>query len=1058
MDFIKTSITKPVTIAVGVLLLLMFGFVSLEKLPYRLTPNVVQPEISIQTIWPGATPYEIEREVITKQEEQLKSIQGLVKYISTSSDNRGEVTLTFQIGTDMNKALLEVSNKLDQVDRYPENVNKPIINSSGANASPVVWMGLVADKDNPRDINTYKTFVENNIKEEIERVEGVASLFEGGGTPEELHIQLDQERLAAHNLTIDQIANIVRAENADISAGSVDIDRRTYRVRTAGALKSVEAIENIVVIADGQREVKLKELADVSKGYQKKSVKILQRSQDLAAPVEAIVMGVRPEPNTNIVDLTNRVEKVVNHLNEAVLPEHKIHIEWFYDQRKYINGAIELVQQNILVGAVLAIIVLMLFLRSISSTTVVALAIPISIISTFTILLAMDRSLNTISLAGISFAVGMLLDSAIVVLENIDRHRKLGKKFFEAAYDGANEVWGALIASALTTIAVFLPIIFLQDEAGQLFKDIAIAVTSAISFSLFVSISVIPMIWTQIMKRTAKHEHTLSKEELQDKHHHTSLLVDIGRKINRFLMAIVTWSLKNVKNQLLTVATLSGVSVLIVYTLFPKMEYLPQGNQNFIMNILLPPPGLSYEEREDIGEQLFELVSPHFAQEEVDGIPPIRRMFFVSRGDFVLSGIMSTEEQRAKELIPAMVPKVNSFPGVFGISLQRGVFEQGIGEGRSIDLDITGANIDQLAQIGGMLFGAVKEVMPTAQIRPVPSIELLFPEAKISPDRFALTSVGMSTSSFGFAADVLLDGRKIDDFTQEGKNSIDLILKSNKEIRSPEELLNTQVATPSSGLVPLANLAQMERTTGITQIRHSQGRRTITLQVTPPESITLEEAMATLEEGIIQNFSKNPAVQGANISLSGQADKLTQTVSSMKWNLIFAIAIVYLLMSALFGNFIYPIVILFTVPMAAAGGFIGLYMTNMFIAPQPLDILTMLGFIILIGIVVNNAILIVHQSLNNIRNFGFKHKQAVIAATHSRLRPIFMSSLTSISGMIPLVLVPGPGSEFYRGLGSVITGGLAFSTFFTIFVIPAMLFFVIKMEKLKNKTEKEDEL
>lgn len=1053
MDIIKTSITKPVTIAVGVFLLLMFGFISLEKLPYRLTPNVVQPEIAVKTVWGGATPYEIERDVINKQEEQLKSTPGLIKYVSTSSDNMGEITLTFQIGTDMNKALLEVANKLDQVDNYPENVNKPTISAAGANASPVIWMGFIKDENNKNDIDTYSSYIKNEIKENIERVEGVASLFEAGGTEEQLQVKLNQERLAAYGLTIDQIAGIIRAENSDVSAGSVDIDRRTYRVRTTSAFKSIQDLENIVIIANGETEVKLKEIATVSKGYAKKTVKILQQSMFVDSPRQALVIGVRPDPNTNIVDLTNRVEAVVQHLNKEVLPAKGLSIEWFYDQRKYINGAIDLVQQNILIGAVLATIVLMLFLRSLSSTTVVALAIPISIVSTFIVLLMMGRSLNTISLAGISFAVGMLLDSAIVVLENIDRHRKMGKKFFQAAYEGANEVWGALIASALTTIAVFLPIIFLEDEAGQLFKDIAIAVTSAISFSLFVSISVIPMLWTFIMKFAAKHEHHLSEDELREKHQHESVLVEIGRKCNNFFMGIVNWSLKSVSHQLITVATLGFLSIGTIYALFPKMEYLPQGNQNLIMNILLPPPGLSYQERTDIGEKLFAMSKPHLQEEETNGIPPIKRMFFVSAGNFVIAGLISAEEQRARELIPVMIPKVNSFPGVFGISLQRGVFEQGIGEGRSINVDITGDSVEQLANVGGMLYGAISGALQGAQIRPVPSIELLFPEARITPDRFALSSVGLSSSSFGFATDVLLDGRKIDEYTEEGKTSVDLVLKADKEILSPEELFQTQIATPTSGLVPMSSLATMERTTGITQIRHYQGKRTITLQVTPPFTMTLEEAMGILDEKIVQTFSQNPAVQGADLSLSGQADKLTETVGAMKWNLIFALAIIYLLMSSLFGNFIYPLVILFTVPMAAAGGFVGLFMTNKFIAQQSLDVLTMLGFIILIGIVVNNAILIVHQSLNNIRIHNMEHKEAIVTATYSRLRPIFMSSLTSIFGMLPLVLVPGPGSEFYRGLGSVITGGLAFSTIFTIFVTPALLYFVIKMEKLKEKVQ-----
>ena len=1048
MNFIDLSIKKPVSVIVGIALILMFGFIALSKLPYKLTPNVIQPEIGVTTVWPGATPSEVERDIIDKQEEQLKSTPDLVAYEATASDNMAEITLTFEVGTDMNKALLEVSNKLNQVENYPENVEKPVISSAGANASPVIWMGFVTNEGNTKDIDTYKTYLENNIKEQLERVKGVASIFIPGGTEEQMHIKIFPERLAAHGLSIDQVAAAIQAENRDTSAGTVDIDRRTYRIRTTARFTSIEALEQMVLFGDGQRSIRLGDIATVSKGYEKVVANILVATQEEIN--KALIYGIRVDPGANVVDTTNRVEAVVKHLNEHVLPPENIRLEWFYDQREYIQGAIDLVQQNIIVGGVLAVIVLLLFLRSLSSTTVVALAIPVSIISTFIVLNAMDRSLNTISLAGISFAVGMLLDSAIVVLENIDRHHKMGKRFFEAAHDGAMEVWGALIASALTTIAVFMPVIFMQSEAGQLFKDIAIAVTAAITFSLFVSISVIPMLWTQLMRFTSD-EHELTDEDLATRHQHESLLVTIGRKVNAFFMSIVNWSLKNRLNQLIIVTSMTAASVVTIWLLFPKMEYLPQGNQNLILNIMIPPPGLSEQEAKEIGYSLYDYMKPHYEDTEVNGVPPIKRTFFVASGDFIIQGMISKEEQRAAEYIPFMMPAVNSFPGIFGITLQRGVFEQGIGEGRNIDIDISGEDIETLANIGGMLFGALSQQMAGAQIRPVPSIELLFPEAHLVPDRNALAAVGMDSTSLGFVADVLMDGRKISEYVEDGKKSIDMILKSHDEkINSPEALYMTQIATPT-GLVPISELSSLIHTTGITKIRHVGGKRTITLQVTPPMTMTLEEAVETLE-GTLSGMRQQGMFQGANVELAGKADKLAETVDSMKWNLLFALVIIYLLMSALFGNFVYPLVIMFTVPLAAAGGFIGLGVTNTFIAPQPLDILTMLGFIILIGIVVNNAILIVHQSLNNVRYNAMEYKAAIVDATHSRLRPIFMSSMTSIFGMLPLVLVPGPGSEFYRGLGSVITGGLAFSMFFTIFVTPALMYFAIGFEK-QNKSQ-----
>lgn len=1053
MNFIDLSIKRPVSVVVGVVLILMFGFVALGKLPYKLTPNVVQPEIGVRTIWPGATPSEVERDIIDKQEEQLKSTPDLVAYEATASDNMADITLSFKVGTDMNKALLEVSNKLNQVERYPENVLKPIIASAGANASPVIWMGFVANEGNSRNIDTYRTFLDNDIKEQLERVHGVASIFIPGGTKEQMHIKIFPERLASYGLSIDRVAALIQAENRDTAAGTVDIDRRTYRVRVTARFTSVEQLEQMVLFHDGTRTIRLGDVATVEKGYEKVKANILVANKE--GINKALIYGVRVDPAANVVETTNRVEAIVNYLNEQVLPAHNIRLEWFYDQRDYIQGAIDLVKKNIAIGGVLAIFVLILFLRSLSSTAVVALAIPISIVSTFIVLGAMGRSLNTISLAGISFAVGMLLDSAIVVLENVDRHRKMGKRFFQAAHDGAMEVWGALIASALTTIAVFLPVAFLQSEAGQLFKDIAIAVTAAISFSLFVSISVIPMLWTQMMRFTSK-EHKMSDEELAQTHQHESLLTSFGRTINNLFMGAVHWVLLRRRNQFITIIGMGATSLLAIWLLFPKMEYLPQGNQNLVLNILIPPPGLSEKESKEVGFGLYKHMKPHYETEEVKGVPPISRTFFVSSGDFIILGMISQVEQRAGEYIPFMMPAVNSFPGIFGITLQRGVFEQGIGEGRSIDINISGDNIETLANIGGMLFGSLKQNMKGAQVRPVPSIEVLFPEAQLIPDRNALASVGMNSSSFGFSADVLLDGRKISEYVEEGQKSIDLILKSHDEqMNSPEALYMTQIATPNAGLVPISELSKLVHTTSITKIRHVDGKRTITLQVTPPISMTLEEAVEVLESEVLSGMRQQGLFKGAEVRLAGQADKLLETVDSMKWNLLFALVIIYLLMSALFGNFIYPLVIMFTVPMATAGGFVGLRMTDLFVAPQPLDILTMLGFIILIGIVVNNAILIVHQTLNNIRYNGMDNKEAIIEATGSRLRPIFMSSMTSIFGMMPLVLVPGPGSEFYRGLGSVITGGLAFSMFFTIFVTPALMYLVVGFEKTERRLGEE---
>lgn len=1043
MDLIKSSINEPAKVAVGVLIILIFGFLGLKDLPYQLTPDVTKPEISIRTDWYGATPYEIEREIIEEQEKVLKSIPGLETYESSCKDNSGTITLTFPIGTDLQRAIIEVTNKLNEINDYPENVDKPVIKATGESSPPIVWTILQTTNDNENDIDTYATFFENKIREKLERIDGVAEIFDRGGTKKELHVTLDNEKLASYNLTITEVINILQKENVDISAGTMDISRRSYRIRTASEFGNVEDIKQVVLKSDGAKRVFLTDVADIVYGYHKKDSTVMSLGKS------GIIVGFKPIAGTNVVELTDRIEKVIRELNDTILKENKLQIIWLQDLRKYINGSIDLVQQNILMGSLLAIAVLLLFLRSITSTAVIAIAIPISIFATFIVFEIMGRSLNIISLAGISFAVGMLVDSAIVVLENIDRHRKMGKSIFHSAYDGTQEVWGALIASALTTVAVFVPIIFLQDEAGQLFKDIAIAVSASVTFSLFVSVFVVPMIWTQLAKLAPQ-------KALLKENNDNSFLVKFGKNTNSFIMKIVKFILSNKYYQVFTVVALAFFSVYSVKLLFPKMEYLPQGNKNLVYNILIPPPGFSYEENKAIGEALFKKYMP-YTKENIDGYPKIQRLFYISRGSFVVFGATAVEEDRAGELIPLFMKGINSFPSVIGISKQSGVFERGLGKSNTINVDISGEDLNKIVNASNAMFGALRVALEGARIRPNPSIELLYPEVNIVPNRDNLKALGLDSTTLGISIDVLMDGRKIGEFKEEAQKKIDLIIKSNgTNISTPEELYSSLIAT-KNGLVPISSIADIQRDVGISEIRHFNGKKTITLEVTPTKKMTIEETMDIVNNQIVPNLKQKGLLDGLEVRLSGTADQLSSTINSMKWSLIIALIITYLLMVALFSNFIYPIIIMFTVPLATAGGFIGIKLTDMYIAPQSLDVLTMLGFVILIGTVVNNAILIVHQSLNYIRIEKIEHKEAIIMATHSRLRPIFMSTLTSIVGMLPLVFVPGPGAEFYRGLGSVITGGLALSTVFTIFVIPALLMFVIRLENIKGiEDEKKD--
>ncbi len=1036
MDIIRFSILKPVTILAGIIMVLMFGIISLTRLPYQLSPTVIEPEIQVKTTWRGATPYEIEREIIEEQEDTLKGLPDLIEMESEARNGQGSVTLRFKVGTSVEQALLRVTNKINEVPSYPAGVDNPVVNASGATASPVIWIILKTTDGNQRSVQSYKTFFEDEVRQHIERVKGVSDLFIGSGTEEEMHVIISAEKLAAYGLTINDVIAAIQSENINVSAGTLGVGRRDFRIRTTGEFKSPEEIGAVVLRSTVQQRVLLADLAEIRPDYAKKNSVVLHNG------TPGIAIGVRPEAGTNILEMTNRVEDRYRWLNENTLATKGLYLDWVYDQRFYINGAIDQIKQNILFGGLLAVGVLLLFLRSIRATIVVATSIPISIIGTFIFLDLLGRNLNVVSLAGIAFAVGMLVDNAIVVIENIDRHRQMGKAAFDAALDGTKEVWGAVLASTITTVAVFLPVVFIQEEAGQLFRDIAIAVVAAVSLSLFVSVSVIPMFSYRLFR--GKEGKTTPNIPLLD---------NLGRRLSNGLMALVTLAIRNWLTRAATICLLTGLAVASVWLLTPKMEYLPQGNRNLVLNILVPPPGLSTAERVNIGERFFAMAAPHIGA-DVDDVPAIKNMFYVGSEGFMIAGAISEHWDRAGDLLPFFTRLIYSIPGMYGVSLQPGVFESGLGEGRAIKLNISGNDLNRIVAAAGTLFGMIRGQLAGGQVRPIPSIELTYPETRIIPDRDRLRANGMSTRDLGIALDVLMDGRVVGDYKQEGKKKIDLILKADdRQIPTPQALFQANLATPGGKIVPISTLARLEQTTGMALIRHLERARTVTLQITPPKSMPLQTAMEIIEQQILPQVRGMGLLDGLQVAMSGAADKLVETREVLQWNFLLAILIAYLLMASLFSNFIYPLIIMLTVPLAGAGGFIGLKLLNIFIIPQPMDVLTMLGFVILVGVVVNNAILIVHQALNNFHAGGMDYQAAVLESTRSRLRPIYMSATTSICGMLPLVLIPGAGSELYRGLGSVILGGLAVSTVFTVFVIPAILIFVIRMEKRKTGQE-----
>lgn len=1030
MRLVDTAIKRPVSVIVGVLFVALFGLISLFRIPVQLTPDVDRPIVTVSTIWPGASPEEVEQEIVQRQEEQLKSVEGLVLMTSESNDSRGVVSLEFNVGVDPDAVLLLVSNKLDQVFGYPLDAERPVISAGGSGPSgAITWIMLepLPDRDD-LDIERYRDYAEEVVKTALERVPGVSRSDIYGGYDRQLQVIVDPQAMAARQITVQDLAQALTRENANTSAGTFDEGKRRYIVRTVGQYQQPSDIEQVVVrSADGTR-ITVGEIARTRLGYVRTVAAVRQKGRP------AIAINAQRETGANVLEVMDGIRRTIRELNEGPLAREGLYLTQVYDETNYIDSAISLVRSNIVIGGTLAVTVLFIFLRSVSSVAIIATSIPISIVGTFLAMWLLGRNINVISLAGMSFAVGMVIDNAIVALENIFRHQQMGKTRVRAALDGASEVWGALLASTLTTVAIFLPIVFVQDEAGQLFRDIAIAVSCSVVLSLIVAISVIP---------------SLANKILGGDKQRGDVLAAWGDRARNFIAQSVFRISGSTVLRLGVITGLIGLSLVIAWTLLPKSEYLPTGNRNLIFGIVLPPPGYNLDELIQVGQTIEDVLRPHWEaaaapdspQAQALPGPPIANMFFVAFGRSAFMGARSTDPERVRELIPIIQgPVLGGVPGTFAIVQQSSLFQRVTGSGRSIDIEITGPDLGRLIGLGGRIFGQVRQVVPGAQARPIPSLDLGNPEVRILPDRVRAADLGLSARDIGSAVNALLDGALVDGYQFQGEE-IDLVLRGEEDWFRTQDIEALPIYTPRGQLVPLSAVARVEVTTGPEQINHIERNRAITVQVIPPETIALETALDSIQAQIVQPLvDSGQLAPPYQIQLSGSADDLRRTRQALQWNFLLALVITYLLMAALFESFLYPFVIMLSVPPALAGGILGLEVVNRTLTYQPLDILTMLGFVILIGVVVNNAILIVHQTLNILRDAPETPiKEAIRDAVFSRVRPIFMSMITSALGMLPLVVFPGAGSELYRGLGSVVIGGLLLSTLFTLFLVPTFL-------------------
>ncbi|MEM9301416.1 MAG: efflux RND transporter permease subunit [Pseudomonadota bacterium] len=1005
MTLTRMSLGNPVAVAVGCILVVIFGVLSLLRLPIQMAPEVQRPIISINTAWRASAPQEVESEIVEPQEDVLRGLPGVRRMTATAGQGSGSIELEFDIDTDMSRALIEVMNRLNQVPRYPVDATEPVIRVGGGDfGNSIAWFAIRPTQDNPRPAVEYQDFVDEQVRTRLERVPGVSQSNIFGGRPYEVRITFDPYRAASLGIDLTGISGEL-GSNADVSAGFSEVGRRKYTLRFSGKYDVTDLSELVLEWRDN-RPVKLKDIARVELALRDRTGMLSQNGGP------SIAVNVVPESGVNVLEVMDGLKATMAELERDYLTPAGLTVRQQYDETVYINASIDMVRNNLLLGMALAIGVLWWFLRRFRATVMVALAIPLCLCVSFIVLDALGRTLNIISLAGLAFATGMVLDAAIVVLENIVRQREAGRDPKDASDVGTSQVWGALIASTVTTVAIFMPVVFLKDEAGQLFGDLAVTISVAVVASLVVAVTVLPTA-AYVFLRSARDS---------DRHGHWWRAV-----ADRIMVATATR-----ERRLGWILGLTLIPFGLMWALLPPADYLPEGKRSFVFGFLVTPPGLGVDAAE---AELTQVIDRRF-QPYLDGDkePQIRSYFLGFFGGGAFFGARPVEAVDVEAMLEVMNSEIIAgFPDTFGFANRRPVFGGRRG-GRQIDVDLQGEDFGQLLAAGQAGFQAIQQAIPRADIRPLPGLELAEPELRIVPNDRRIAAVGWNRTRMATVVRALGDGAFVGEYF-DGNRRLDVILRADAWT-TPEELAAIPLATASGQIQTIGELAEIERTAGPNQIRRIDRRRTLTLQVTPPPDLPLEEAIRAIDE------LAAPAMRAAlpangSITYRGTAEALNEALTSMSGSFALAVVILYLLISALFRSFRDSLVVVMTIPMATVGGIIALRVMDLAVG-QAMDLLTMIGFVILLGLVVNNAILLVYRARDGERE-GLSRRDAVESAIRLRLRPILMSTMTSVFGMLPLMLMPGAGSELYRGLASVIVGGMLVSTLFTLLLLPSLL-------------------
>jgi multidrug efflux pump subunit AcrB len=1008
MNLTETSLRNPAGVLVAILMVALLGAFALFKLPIQLFPNVEEPAISLFTSWRAAAPAEIESEIIEPQERALQGLRGLQSMNAFANQGSAFINLQFAVGTDMQATMLEVISRMNQLPPLPRDAQAPQISlgADGGNGpnNTLSWFFVQLLPGTPGPIDNYRRQIEELFRNRVESVPGVANVRINFGADEELQIVFDPARAAELGIQIPRIAQVAGSAD-DVSGGFVDIGRRQYTVRFAGRY-AVDQFADLVLDWRDGRPVRLGDVATVQVRRGDRNSLALQNGNP------AIGIQIMKENDANVLETLTAVKAEIDKMREGELKNLGLSIAQSFDPSVFIDQAIDMVTGNLFAGILLAVAVLWFFVRDRRATLLVGLSIPICLTVTLVMLYAFGRTLNVISLAGLAFGVGQSLDTAIVMLEAIAQQRDRGLGKVEATLAGAKQVWPALLASTVTAVIVFLPIVFMQDAVSQLFADLALTISIAVIASLIVSVTVLPLAASRWLNTENVHKGS-------------------NDKYAAIAQWIVRWT-DSPRRRYATVAVLFLAPVVLTWVLLPPLDYLPPVKRDAIDGFVQLPPGTNIEtvEREFV-QPIAQRLAPYMAGEK----EPKLKNYYVLAGAFGTNfGIRPLDPDDIDELGKLVNEEITvGFPDTQIFAAQGNLFG-GFGDGRNIDFQLQATDYAALLAAARNAEKLIQEKMPGAQVQAFQGLELAEPELRLTPNDRRLNEVGWGRGDIGTVVRALGDGIFVGEHF-DGERRIDVILRASKW-DSPEALANTSIATPAGNVLPLGELVEVESTVGLGGLRRVDGHRTIGLNVSPPKELSLGEAIEVLRRDVEPPVRASLPADGS-VHYEGNAGSLRDALSNMAQNLAMALIALFLLLAALFRSVKDSLFVILTIPLASFGGVLALVLLRL-ITSQTLDLLTMIGFVVLMGLVVNNAILLVDQARSEMRD-GADLRKAVESALATRTRPILLTTLTTLFGMLPLVLVPGPGSVLYRGLGTVLVGGMAVNSVFTLLLLPTLL-------------------